>query len=73
VAIEVRWALGDTPEDINALNTLVLELTDLYGAPGRFDQRQATLWNMVARETEAAERRMDAMLALVGEAMDGGT
>ena len=60
-------------EDINALDTLVLELTDLYSTPGRFDQRQAALWNMVARETEAAERRMDAMLALVGEAMDRGT
>jgi hypothetical protein len=59
-----------TPEDINVLNTLALELTDLYGAPGRFDQRQATVWAKVARDTEAAERRMDAMLALVGEAVD---
>ena len=64
---------GLDAEETGALNTLALELTDLYRAPGRFDQRQATLWTLLARETEAAERRMDEMLAPVREAMDRGT
>ena len=65
-------ALG--AEETPALNTLALQLTDLYRTPSRFDKREATLWNLVAGETEAAERRMDEMRALVGEAaMDRGT
>ena len=70
----MRRAPSLDAEETDALNTLALELTDLFGAPSRFDQREATLWNLVARETEAAERRMDEMRALVGEAaMDRGT
>ncbi len=72
--IQVQGAEGRAslwpPKELHALNTLAQELTDLYGTAARLDQPQATLWNQVAREAEAAEHNMDAILALVAEATE---
>lgn len=59
-----------TSEDLHALSAFASELAELYGTPERLDQRQATLWDKVARDTGAAARKLEELYMMFEQVLE---